>query len=133
MPTRSARRAAQQIGAYDDAGLDVSFMTPSNTADAAREVSLGRVDLAVSYEPDTLIAIDSGLDVISVAALIPTSLTSLMTKAEMNARARGLAPRVEAEAEGVTVNCGWGPKEILVENGKVKGIVFKKFFQHFCI
>lgn len=80
-PDHAALYAAQQIGAYDDAGLDVSFMTPSNTADAAREVSLGRVDLAVSYEPDTLIAIDSGLDVISVAALIPTSLTSLMTKA----------------------------------------------------
>ena len=25
-----------------------------------------------------------------------------------------------------TLNCGWGPKEILTENGKVKGIVFKK-------
>jgi NADPH-dependent glutamate synthase beta subunit-like oxidoreductase len=32
----------------------------------------------------------------------------------------------EAEAEGIAVNCGWGPKEVLVENGKVKGIVFKK-------
>ena len=32
----------------------------------------------------------------------------------------------EAEAEGVSVSCGWGPKEIITENGKVKGIVFKK-------
>lgn len=32
----------------------------------------------------------------------------------------------EAEEEGVTVRCGWGPKEILTESGKVKGIVFKK-------
>ena len=32
----------------------------------------------------------------------------------------------EAEEEGITVRCGWGPKEILTENGKVKGIVFKK-------
>lgn len=32
----------------------------------------------------------------------------------------------EAQEEGITVNCGWGPKEILTENGKVKGIVFKK-------
>lgn len=32
----------------------------------------------------------------------------------------------EAQEEGITVNCGWGPKEILTENRKVKGIVFKK-------
>lgn len=32
----------------------------------------------------------------------------------------------EAEEEGVRINCGWGPKEILTENGKVKGIVLKR-------
>jgi len=32
----------------------------------------------------------------------------------------------EAEDENVSIHCGWGPKEILTENGKVKGIVFKK-------
>ena len=32
----------------------------------------------------------------------------------------------EALAEGVSLNCGWGPKEILVEDGHVTGIVFKK-------
>lgn len=32
----------------------------------------------------------------------------------------------EAEEEGVSIHCGWGPKEILTENGKVTGIVFKK-------
>ena len=32
----------------------------------------------------------------------------------------------EAEEENVSINCGWGPKEILSENGKVTGVVFKK-------
>ncbi|MBQ6470186.1 MAG: FAD-dependent oxidoreductase [Lachnospiraceae bacterium] len=32
----------------------------------------------------------------------------------------------EAEEDGISVNCGWGPKEILTENGKVRGIVLKK-------
>lgn len=32
----------------------------------------------------------------------------------------------EAKEEGIQVDCGWGPKEILMEQGKVKGIVFKK-------
>ncbi len=33
---------------------------------------------------------------------------------------------VEAEAENIVMKGGWGPKEILTENGKVTGIVFKK-------
>lgn len=32
----------------------------------------------------------------------------------------------EAIEEDIKVNCSWGPKEILTENGKVSGIVFKK-------
>lgn len=32
----------------------------------------------------------------------------------------------EAEEEGVLINGGWGPKEILTEEGRVKGIVLKK-------
>lgn len=32
----------------------------------------------------------------------------------------------EAEHEGIKVNNSWGPKEILVEDGKIKGVVFKK-------
>lgn len=32
----------------------------------------------------------------------------------------------EAEEENIEVNCGWGPKEILVKKGKVSGIVFKR-------
>jgi len=32
----------------------------------------------------------------------------------------------EAEEEGIIVENGWGPKEVLVENGKVTGVVFKK-------
>lgn len=32
----------------------------------------------------------------------------------------------EAMEERITINNGWGPKEILTENGKVTGIVFKK-------
>ena len=32
----------------------------------------------------------------------------------------------EAEEEGIIINCGWGPKEILTKDGKVSGIVLKK-------
>lgn len=52
-----------------------------------------------------------------------TGMYCLESREEMPATAE---EREEAEAEGITLNCGWGPKEILTENGKVKGVVFKK-------
>ncbi len=32
----------------------------------------------------------------------------------------------EAEDEGIGMNCGWGPEEIVVKDGRVAGITFKK-------
>ncbi len=71
---------AQHIGAFAKEGIDVAIRNPANTADAAKQVSLGQTDLAISYEPDILIAVGQGLDVISVGALIPVCLTSLIAK-----------------------------------------------------
>lgn len=95
-PDHLALYTAQHTGAYSDAGVDVQFTTPSNTADGAREVALGRADLAISYEPDALIAVEQGLEVISVAALIPTALTSLIARQDS-----GIA--TAADLEGKTV------------------------------
>lgn len=35
----------------------------------------------------------------------------------------------EALEEGIELNCGWGPKEVLEEDGKVAGVVFKKYIR----
>ena len=51
------------------------------------------------------------------------SMYCLETRDIMPAAADEVA---EAEAEGITVNCGWGPAKILTENGKVTGVQFKK-------
>lgn len=51
------------------------------------------------------------------------SMYSLEQRAEMPATEEEV---VDAEKEGITFSNGWGPKKILVENGKVIGIEFKK-------
>ena len=51
------------------------------------------------------------------------SMYCLESQAEMPAAAD---ERTEAHEEGVVIWNGWGPKEILAEDGKVKGIVLKK-------
>jgi len=50
-------------------------------------------------------------------------LVSLEKREEMPAFAWSLA---EAEEEGIAIQNGWGPKEIRVQGGKLKGVAFKK-------
>ena len=51
------------------------------------------------------------------------SMFCLEQKSDMPASEEEIA---EAQEEGIEINCGWGPKEIIEENGHVSGIVFKK-------
>jgi putative hydroxymethylpyrimidine transport system substrate-binding protein len=69
-------------GYFDDAGLEVRPHVPSDPAAPIREVAAGRVDLAISYEPEVLLAREQGLDVVAVAALVPRPLTSLISLGE---------------------------------------------------
>jgi putative hydroxymethylpyrimidine transport system substrate-binding protein len=71
--------AAQASGEYERAGLDVEFVPPPDAAAPLKLVEAGRVDLAISYEPDVLLARDQGADVVAVGALVQKPLTSLMS------------------------------------------------------
>jgi putative hydroxymethylpyrimidine transport system substrate-binding protein len=65
-------------GYFQDAGLDVRPRVPSDPAAPIKEVAAGRVDLAISYEPEVLLARDQGLPVKAVAAVVGAPLTSLI-------------------------------------------------------
>ena len=71
--------AAQAGGDFEQAGLDVAIRTPSDPAAPIKQVAAGRVDLAISYEPEVLRARDQGLKVVSVAALVQKPLTSIIS------------------------------------------------------
>ncbi len=70
--------AAIERGYFRDAGLDVRPRVPSDPSAPIKEVAAGRVDLAISYEPEVLLARDQGLPVKAVAAVVGTPLTSLI-------------------------------------------------------
>jgi len=69
---------AQHRGFFADAGLEVEIISPSETSDALKLAASGKVDLAVSYEPQTIMAAARGLDVIVVGRLIEHPLTTLL-------------------------------------------------------
>ena len=52
---------------------------PSDPSAPIQQVAAGRADLAISYEPEVLLARDQGLPVSAVAALVPQPLTSLIS------------------------------------------------------
>ena len=66
-------------GTFSKAGLAVDVETPSDPAAPLKLLAAGKVDLAISYEPELLLARDRGLDVVSVAAIVQKPLTSIMS------------------------------------------------------
>jgi putative hydroxymethylpyrimidine transport system substrate-binding protein len=71
--------AAQRSGAYAEAALDVEITPPPDPSAPLKLLLAGKVDLAISYEPELLLARDQGAELVSVGALVQTPLTSLMS------------------------------------------------------
>jgi putative hydroxymethylpyrimidine transport system substrate-binding protein len=77
-PDHAGIYMAQKLGYFDDAGLDLTIHTPSDPAAPIKQVAAGRTDLAISYEPEVVLANEQGLDVIAVGALVDRPLTSMI-------------------------------------------------------
>ena len=77
-PDHAGIYMAQKLGYFSEAGLDVSIAAPSDPAAPIKLVAAGRTDLAISYEPEVMLAREQGLDVVAVAALVNRPLTSMI-------------------------------------------------------
>jgi putative hydroxymethylpyrimidine transport system substrate-binding protein len=77
-PDHAGIYMAQKLGYFAEAGLDVTIQTPSDPAAPIKHVAAGRTDLAISYEPEVVLANEKGLDVVAVAAMVDTPLTSMI-------------------------------------------------------
>jgi putative hydroxymethylpyrimidine transport system substrate-binding protein len=77
-PDHAGIYMAQKLGYFADAGLDVSIQTPSDPAAPIKQVAAGQTDLAISYEPEVMLAREQGLDVVAVGAVVDRPLTSLI-------------------------------------------------------
>ena len=71
--------AAEAAGHFKQAGLDVTIRQPPDPAAPIKQVAAGRVDLAISYEPEVLRARDQGLRVVTVGAVVQKPLTSIIS------------------------------------------------------
>jgi putative hydroxymethylpyrimidine transport system substrate-binding protein len=78
-PDHAGVYTALERGYFGEAGLDVKPQVPSDPSAPIKEVAAGRVDLAISYEPEVLLAHEQGLEIEAVGALADEPLTSLIS------------------------------------------------------
>jgi putative hydroxymethylpyrimidine transport system substrate-binding protein len=78
-PDHAGIYAAEGSGYFKGVNLDLTIRTPADPSAPIKQVAAGRVDLAISYEPEVLRARDLGAKVVSVAAVVPKPLTSVIS------------------------------------------------------
>ena len=69
---------ARHQGFFADEKLEIKILSPSETSDALKLAAAGNVDIAVSYEPQAIIAAARGLDIVAFGRLIEHPLTTLL-------------------------------------------------------
>ncbi len=77
-PDHAGIYMAQELGYFEEAGLDVSIDSPADPAAPLKLVAAGRSDLAISYEPEVVLAHQQGLGVVAIAAIVNQPLTSMI-------------------------------------------------------
>ncbi len=70
--------AALAHGEFRAVGLDVHLLAPSETDEPLKLLAAGKVDMAISYEPELMLARDQGLRLVSIGALVQRPLTSII-------------------------------------------------------
>jgi putative hydroxymethylpyrimidine transport system substrate-binding protein len=71
--------AAIAHGDFRAVGLDVQPVVPSQTDEPLKLLAAGKVNMAISYEPELLLARDQGLKLVSIGALVQRPLTSIIS------------------------------------------------------
>jgi putative hydroxymethylpyrimidine transport system substrate-binding protein len=65
-------------GDFRAVGLEVQPVVPSEAVEPLKQLAAGKIDMAISYEPELLLARDEGLKLVSIGALVQRPLTSII-------------------------------------------------------
>jgi len=66
-------------GDFTKAGLDVHIRVPTDPATPLQLLAAGKVDVAVSYEPEVLLARDQGQPLVAIGAIVQRPLTAIVS------------------------------------------------------
>ena len=69
---------AQENGYFAEQGLEVEIIAPADAAAPPKLVAAGKIDLAISYQPQLHLQVHAGLPLVRVGTLIATPLNCLL-------------------------------------------------------
>lgn len=69
---------AEELGYFNEAGLEVEVVAPADPSDPPKMVAAGQADLAISYQPQLHMQVENGLPLRRVGTLIATPLNCLL-------------------------------------------------------
>lgn len=78
-PDHAPLFVAKWQGYFAKEGLEVEFVNPADPADPPKWVAAGKADIALTYEPQFLVAQKQGLPLVWLATLVATPLDCMMT------------------------------------------------------
>jgi putative hydroxymethylpyrimidine transport system substrate-binding protein len=108
-------------GDFRAVGLEVRPVAPPTPSAPLSLLESGRADMAISYEPEVLLARDKGAKVVSIAALVQRPLTSIISidhsvrsVADLAGKTVGTAgiPYQSAELHAALVHAGVRPASV---------------------
>jgi len=69
---------AQELGYFEEAGLEVEVVAPADPSDPPKMVAAGQADLGISYQPQLHLQVEEGLPLRRVGTLVATPLNCLL-------------------------------------------------------
>jgi putative hydroxymethylpyrimidine transport system substrate-binding protein len=118
--------AAQANGYFKEQGLDVDIKMPADTNDPLKLVAAGQVDMALSYEPEVLVARGENIPVQSFGAVVRHPLNYLMVPAngpikspkDLSGKTVGYPsiPLDEAIVDTMVKSAGGNPQQVKMQD-----------------
>jgi putative hydroxymethylpyrimidine transport system substrate-binding protein len=109
-------------GDFAKAGLNVHVQVPANPATPLELLAAGKIDAAISYEPELLLARNRNLPLVSIAAIVQQPLTSIVslgskhikTPAQLRGKRVGDAgiPYQHAYLQAILAHAGVSPASV---------------------
>lgn len=81
-PDHAPLFVAQQQGFFAKEGLAVELIGPADPTDPPKLVAAGKVELAVTYQPQLVLQVDRGLPLVRIATLVATPLSCLVVRTD---------------------------------------------------
>lgn len=76
-PDHAPLYVAQEEGFFKQQGLTVKIISPTDPGDPLKMVAAGKADIAITYQPTLMMAVDEGIPVVRIGTLIATPLNAL--------------------------------------------------------